>query len=90
MSDRFESFQFENVMKLTQDTSSKIIKRFVPSLARKTRQAQFPASETNQLRKPQRGNCQKREWTVEWMSGVRAVQCAWQYARAGHCTEARQ
>lgn len=45
----------------TQDTSSsKIIKRFVPSFARKNCQAQFPTTETNQLGKPQRGNCQKK------------------------------
>lgn len=44
----------------TQETPSKIIKRFVPSFARKTCRAQFPASETNQLGKPQRGNCQKK------------------------------
>lgn len=60
MSDRFESFQFENVMTLTQDTSSKIIKRFVPSFARKNVSGAISSLRDQSTRKTTKGKLSKK------------------------------
>lgn len=96
MSDRFESFQFENVIKLTQDTSSKTLRSF---LCQKNASGAISSLRDQSTRKTIKGKLSKKRMDcgvdVRCQSGAMrmAIRTCWALYRSKavgmrHCTRA--